>query len=158
MQPSESTAAALDTGTSTLDDESETRKAEVQRLKAALKKAEDTIKAMQDSRRTIAMRLKDLGETVLVNPRTVEWLEEEIDRREDDLCANDTEIGRDEDATEQERCASTYIQHLRDALEGGFPCDAEGYINEEGKSIEFEPTDEELEDFHWENVGYSGFR
>lgn len=75
---------------------------------------------------------------------------------EADFFVNGTEIGCDEDATEEERFDATYIQRLKDALEGGFPCDAGGYINGSDRYIEFAPTDE-LENFRWSDVGFSLF-
>lgn len=109
---------------------------------------------MEKSRRTIATRLQELGEVVLFKPRTAQWLREEIDDRESDFFSNDTEIGCDQDATEDERFDSTYIQRLKDALEGGYPCDKNGYINGEERYIAFEPADEELVNFRWRDVGF----
>lgn len=148
-------ATASDAEDSTSNNDSEPKDAEVKRLRAALQKAEDTIKAMEESRRTIARRLQALGETVIVEPRTVQWLREEIDRSEGDFFAMDTEIGSDEDATEEERRITLYTQNLRDALDGNFSFDKDGYINEDGRYIEFEPTDEQMDNFHWSDVGYS---
>ncbi|EJT45774.1 hypothetical protein A1Q1_05923 [Trichosporon asahii var. asahii CBS 2479] len=143
------------TGSETPNEGSETREDEVKRLRAALKKADDTIATMEKSRRTIAARLQALGEVVLLEPRTAEWLREKIAELEDDFYSNVSEIGCDEDATEEQRFDSTYIQRLKDALEGGFPCDKNGYINAEGRYIAFAPTDEELEDFRWSDVGFT---
>lgn len=155
MQDNEAAATASDAEDSTSNNDSEPKDAEVKRLRVALQKAEDTIKAMEESRRTIARRLQALGETVIVEPRTVQWLREEIDRSEGDFFAMDTEVGCDEDATEEERRITLYTQNLRDALDGNFAFDKDGYIDEDGRYIEFEPTDEQMDNFHWSDVGYS---
>ena len=105
---------------------------------------------MEMSQRTIAARPQELGEVVLIEPRTAEWLREEIAEREDGFFSNNTDIGCEEDATEEERFDWTYIQPLKDALEGEFSCDKNGYINREGGTS---PSCLQMRSWSWRDEG-----
>lgn len=137
----------------------ETEQAEIARLRKAYQDAQDTIATMKTLRRSAAARLLELGQRgvpeSIAEPWTRKRLEEEIALREDDFYQNGEEIGADEDASHTQRFDATYIKRLKDALEGERPCDATGYIAEDGTWIEWIPADEELEDFSWEKVGFS---
>lgn len=117
---------------------------------------------MEELRAATAARLLEFGQRgvpeSIAEPWTRKRLQEEIDEREGEFFADmDREIGFDNDATHSERYDTTYIQRLKDALEDECPCDENGYLSKEGVWIKWSPTDEELEDFHWEDVGYNGF-
>lgn len=117
-------------------------------------KAEAAIKAMEELRRATAERLLELGQRVpesIAKPWSRERLKHELAEREGDWWDSDTELDRD-DPTHEQRFNVTRLQRLKDALDGERPCDATGYFSEEGVWITWEPTDEELKNFTWDDI------
>ncbi|EJT45775.1 hypothetical protein A1Q1_05924 [Trichosporon asahii var. asahii CBS 2479] len=125
---------------------------EVAALQKALKEAEEKLEQAQEARNKIAAKLEALGQVVVVKPWTVDHLETDWASSLDDFRQTYGEFGEYEDELDDDDDAKRWIIRLlkmHDAIQGEFPSDGTGYIDEDGQWVDFEATDQDLEEFEW---------
>lgn len=131
---------------------SEDPETEIRRLEGALQKADETIRQMQAAREAIAGRLNELGRSVVVKPWTQEHLKTVVEHHLDEFQAEyalcDDVEGLPDDAKED----AIRILKMRRAIYTGFQSDGTGYRDADGTWIDFEPTQEDLRAFKWEDA------
>lgn len=128
-------------------------KEKVAALQKSLKEAEQKVEQAQKSRDEIAAQLKALGQVVITRPWTHEHLEDAwesrcVDFREEYGECEDFEGETDDDA---KRWAIRLLK-MHDAIEGHFPSDGKGYIDEDGSWVDFEASEKDLEEFEWDDA------
>lgn len=125
---------------------------EIRRLEGALQKADESLRQTQAAREAIAARLSELGQVVVVKPWTQEHLrtvmEQHLDEFQSEYTLCDREQGLPEDAKED----AIRILKMRKAIFTGFESDGTGYRDADGSWVDFEPTEEDLRAFRWEDA------